>query len=318
MVEVVFSESAGGSLGFASINNKHTGGVSTAVIASEQGDGLPNREEIEKIMREQEEKERLNWESAVPLNIKRRDILCFPLALSFGSIVENGIGKQREEALNKLFSIYPEEVKGASQEMLKSSEKNLKELISRAEEGEEIRIWTSDTPDDACGICWLIEQLKPLGFENLNVTCVKLPDFHVMSDGTVVMYSGWGEVCPHQWGHLAKLGKKLPADYMYGLSFKWEKLKSENSALRAVVNRQLVSVSENFYDDFILKEIDAQEKEFMEAKVIGTVFGKYPFGIGDGLIALRIEEFIKKGMLETVTKADSGDVSYYRILRKCY
>ena len=43
MVEVVFSESAGGSLGFAAINNKHMGGVSTAIIADEQ-DSLPNQE----------------------------------------------------------------------------------------------------------------------------------------------------------------------------------------------------------------------------------------------------------------------------------
>ena len=71
MVEVVFSESAGGSLGSAAINNKHMGGVSTAIIADEQ-DGLPNKEKIEKIIREQEEKEWLNWESAVPLNIKAK------------------------------------------------------------------------------------------------------------------------------------------------------------------------------------------------------------------------------------------------------
>lgn len=202
--------------------------------------------------------------------------------------------------------------------MIKSYEKNLIELISRAEKGEEIRVWTSDTPDEACGICWMIEQLKPVGFENLDITCVKLPDFHAMPDGTVAVYSSWGEVCPHQWGHLAMLGKKLPADYMYGLSLKWQKLQKENSVLRAVVNHHLVSVSENFYDDFIIKEIDAQEKEFMGAKVIGNVLGEYAFGIGDGLIALRIEEFIKNGMIETVTKADSGDVSYYRMLRKCY
>lgn len=47
---------------------------------------------------------------------------------------------------------------------------------------------------------------------------------------------------------------------------------------------QLVSVSENFYDDFIIKEIDAQKKEFMEAQVIGNVLGEYAFGIGAVLL----------------------------------
>ena len=46
------------------------------------------------------------------------------------------------------------------------------------------------------------------------------------------------------------------------------------SAGEALGLLQLVSVSENFYDDFIIKEIDAQEKEFMEAQVIGNVLGE--------------------------------------------
>ena len=69
-----------------------------------------------------------------------------------------------------------------------------------------------------------------------------------MPDGTVVLYSGWGEVAPHQWGHLASYGQKLPVNYMYALSFRWQQLKKENAPLRAVVNRQLVSVPETFYD----------------------------------------------------------------------
>ena len=36
------------------------------------------------------------------------------------------------------------------------------------------------------------------------------------------------------------------------------------------------------------------------------VLGKYTLGIGDGFIAMRIEQFIKEGKLKAVTKAKPG------------
>lgn len=234
-----------------------------------------------------------------------------------GSITEDEIGKQREETLQNLVSFYPDEEKEAAEEMQETARKNLDNLLIRAQEGEAIRVWSSDLPDEACGFCWLIDQLKPIGYNNLDITYVKLPDFHVMPDKTVVIYSGWGEVSPHQWGNLAKSGEKVPANYMHALSFRWEQLKRENATLRAVVNRQLVSVPDTFYDAFILRELEAQEDEFMEAMLIGKVLGKYSLGISDGLIALRIEQFIKEGKLEVITNAKPQDPSYHRMLRKC-
>ena len=317
MIEILFSESAAGCLSVAACNGNYIGGVSSAIIMGEDGENqTSNQEEIQKMIRESEERERRNWEKAIPLKIERTDILCFPLTLSVGEITEPGIGEQREATLKKLMSIYPDNIKPAALEMLDTAKKSLKELFDRAEKGEAIRIWTSDTPDEACGFCWLIDQLKSIGFENLDITYVKLPDFHVMPDGTVVLYSGWGEVAPHQWGHLASYGQKLPVNYMHALSFRWQQLKKENAPLRAVVNRQLVSVSETFYDPFILRELDDQNDEFMEANLIGKVIGKYSIGISDSLIALRIDSFINDGMLKPITQAKPEYPSYHRMLRK--
>ncbi len=316
-MEVVFGESAAGSLSVAACNGKNIGGVSSAIIGASDGENQsPNQEEIQKMLRETKEKERINREKAFPLDIERKDILCFPLALGVGDIEENGIGKQREAALKKLVSIYLDKVKNAAEDMLETSKKSLKELLLRAKNGEPIRIWTSDTPDETCGICWIIDQLKPIGFEKLDITYVKLPDFHVMPDNTVAIYSGWGEVPPHQWGNLSRLGHKPPVNYMYALSFRWQQLKQENAPLRAVVNHQLVSVPETFYDPFILRELDLQKDEFMEANLIGKVLGKYFLGIGDSLVAMRIEQFIKDGMLKAVTRPGKDDPIYHKVLRK--
>lgn len=317
MIEILFSESAAASLSVAACNSKNIGGVSSAIIVGEDGENqASNQEEIQKMIREHEEKERINWEKAIPIEIDRKDILCFPVALSIGDITEQELGKQRNAALQKLMSIYPDDIKPAALEMIDTAKKSLKELFKRTEKGEAIRVWTSDIPDEACGFCWLIDQLKSIGFENLDITYVKLPDFHVMPDGTVVLYSGWGEVAPHQWGHLASCGQKLPVNYMHALSFRWQQLKKENAPLRAVVNRQLVSVPETFYDSFILRELEDQGDEFMEANLIGKVIGKYSLGISDSLIALRIDSFINDGMLKSITQAKPEDPSYHRMLRK--
>ena len=103
---------------------------------------------------------------------------------------------------------------------------------------------------------------------------------------------------------------------MHGLAIRWQQLKKENAPLRLVINRQLVSAPETIYDSFILRELDAQPDEFMEARVIGNVLGKYGLGICDAWIALRIEQFIKDGMLEALTQPGSEDPIYHRILRK--
>lgn len=84
-----------------------------------------------------------------------------------------------------------------------------------------------------------------------------------------------------------------------------------------MLNGQLVGVSENIYDDFILHEIETEGEEFLEAKIIGRVLGKYQLGIGDSWIALRIEEMIHDGKLVAVNVSGKDMPSYHRVLKKC-
>lgn len=122
----------------------------------------------------------------MPLEGSRGDILPFSPLLSAGNIDENGIGPKRKSLL---CSLYPE----------------------RAGKGEPVRVWSGDNPDEACGLCWLMEQLRPIGFDALDVTLVRLPAFQERPDGSAVRYTSWGEVEPYQFGRMALLGGKLPA-----------------------------------------------------------------------------------------------------------
>lgn len=73
----------------------------------------------------------------------------------------------------------------------------------------------------------------------------------------------------------------------------------------------------HFYDDFILREIAAEQDEFREANVIGRVLGNYQLGIGDAWIALRFEEMIGNGKLKAISTVDADSPIYHRMLKKC-
>ena len=87
--------------------------------------------------------------------------------------------------------------------------------------------------------------------------------------------------------------------------------------MRAMLNGQLVSAPKTLYDGFILREIAAEDDEFQEAMIIGRVLGKYQLGIGDSLVACRIEEMIRAGKFEVVSAVAEGMPTYHRVLKRC-
>lgn len=181
MLEVVFSDSAAGTMAVA-IGHKGFLGGATSVIIS---DGTVSKEEIEKFQHQAEERERSGWENAIPLEGNRKDIVNLPLALSVGNISEAGICLERESALSLLLSILPDMASEIVTELLNTSRKNYATLLEKAQNGEPIRVWVGREPDDVCGLYWLLEQLRPIGFEKLDVTIVELPMWETRPDGAL-------------------------------------------------------------------------------------------------------------------------------------
>lgn len=311
MLEAVFGSSAAGSMSVAKGRTGYVGGSFGVVFCRGNGH-KPSKAEIQKAQQAAEARERRNWKEAVPLEGSRKDIVSFRLMLSVGDIDEDGIGPTRKSVL---CSLYPDLVSDM-EKAIEESQQNLSVLTERAEAGEPIRIWSSNNPDEACGLYWLMEQLRPVGFEKLDITLVRLPEFQKRPDGVIVQYTAWGEVEPYQFGRMALSGETLPVNAMRMMATCWKQLQQDNAPLRAVLNGRVISAPESLYDSYILQEIALQNQEFNEATVIGKVIGKYQLGIGDGWIARRIEQFIHDGLLEPVTQAGQDGPSYRRILRK--
>ncbi len=318
MIEIVFSDSACGSLKMAQCygKGKYLGGCFGVIVSHADG-SKPTKEEVEAAQLEAEEKTRLAWESAIPMGGNPADVYGFNFVLSVGDISENQPGIKRMQTLEHLYSVYPNgEGRQAAQEMFKKANEDLKTVRERAETGESLRIWYSNHPDEMCGLYWFMEQLDQWKAHSGQVSIVKLPEWEADEKGNIVRKSGWGEAAPREWHRYPALQKPVLPVFIQSCASHWKELQRENAPLRAMLNGQLVSASEKLYDEFILREIAAEGEKFQEAVIIGRVLGKYQLGIGDSWAAIRIEEMIRTGKLETVTAAAEDMPAYHRLLKK--
>ena len=218
------------------------------------------------------------------MGIAPADLYCFSFGLSMGNLKEKG---------------YPD----------------LSELKTRLEHGESLRLWYSKkSPEECCGFYWLMAQLKDI--ETTEIYTVSLPEYFELPDNCTMSCSDWGGVEAEHWKPLLEQQNIFPVGQRIFAAMRWRELEQENAPLRAVVNGSLVSVPADFYDHFILRELEKQDGDFMEARLIGNVMGIYQLGIGDELLHQRIEAFIQKGLLEIISPAEEEKPVVRRMVRK--
>lgn len=319
MIEIVFSDSACGSLKVAQYYGKgkyQSRGI--CVLFSDTDGRKPSKKEMEEAQQKAEKAERLAWENATPLGGNPADVYGFNLSLSVGDISENQLGFQRQQVLERLYSIYPnEDGRKVARDLLQRAKVNLQTVCDRVASGEEIRIWYSNGAEEICGLYWFLAQINQVKKDGGKIYLVQLPEWDLYENGHVIRKSGWGEIAPQEWHRYFALQKVASPLFCQYCASHWDMLQQEDAPLRAMLNGQLLSVPESIYDDFIIREIAQEGEAFQEAKIIGQVLGKYHLGIGDAWLALRIEAMIQSGQLEPVTKPMDGGPSYHRILKKC-
>jgi hypothetical protein len=93
----------------------------------------------------------------------------------------------------------------------------------------------------------------------------------------------------------------------------WESLKEANAPLRVVVNGCVLSATEDFYDEAIWQEVEKQDGDFYQTKLIGRLL-EQKIGIRDSWISYRFDYFLNVDQLELV--AVDHECPWIRILRK--
>lgn len=244
------------------------------------------------------------------------DVYCFDIALSVGTISDDGLGSLRKNVLRQMLSFDPGKERDIlAEERMEKTKSSLSSLLGRYKDGEPVRIWYSCNPDELCGMYWLMAQLRPLKCRTA-IYLVRLPVWEYRKDHAVISRNGWGDVDCSEWETYLSMQEEVqPAAFSY-CSMEWQRLREENAPLRVMLNGKLQSAPEDIYDSFIFRELERQPEEFKMAYLIGGVLGRYQLGIGDVLIAWRIEKMIADGILEVVREASAGELSYRRILRK--
>ena len=306
MIEILFSESAAGSMKLAK-GIKNIVGSSTAVFIHSDEEGKISPEELEAERLRVEEEYRKKRENAIQVEGTPRDVAYFPLNLSMGDI-SAPFSEERAEYLQSTVLIGGPDFSRIGAELMETARKSLERVRSAREP---VRIWTSRNPDEFCGFCHILTELP----KDADIRVVELPEYEVF-EKEVRTYSGWGEIDPYELGRFQRLEQPLSITERRYFSMLWRTVQEENSPLRAMVNGQLLSVGADFYDGIILREIEKQPREFHEGRLIGEILGRYQLGLGDSLIALRIEEFISRGMLTPATEAEPDRPIYHRFLRK--
>lgn len=317
MIEIVLTDSACGGLKMAQQygEGNYAGGC-TSVIFSKKDGSEPTPAEIEEAQKAAEEQIRLKWEKGTPMGGNPADVFGFNLMLSIGDISKDHFAIKRQQAINELWSIYPDDPSEGSFDVTTELSATLQIICERGAHGEDIRIWYSNQPDELCGLYWFMAELQPLEKQLGTVLIVKLPEYEYHENNAVVNHVSWGEISPGNWHQYTALAEATTSVFRLSCAMQWRSLQEENAPLRAVLNGKLHGVPENIYDSFIFQEIAKQDNEFHEANLIGNVLGNYQLGIGDAWVAHRIESMIADGKLLPVSDAPKDGPIYHRRLKK--
>lgn len=316
MLEIVFSDSACGSLKLAQHfgRGEYSGGCIGVILTHEDG-SEPTQAEQDEALRQAEDTARHEWERSQPMGGSPGDVFGFGLGLSVGDISEEPPGPRRRQTLAALRSTFSlPDMEAQVDRLLRTSEQSLAEVLDRSAKGEALRVWYSDSPDEMCGFCWLMSRLEPLGEACGPVFAVKLPRYETREDQTTVSHSSWGDISPGEFYRYVPLAQPVSPLLRRTCAWHWNQLQRENAPLRATLNGRLVSLPADAYDSLIRREIAMAEPEFQEAQILGQVLS-LELGIGDGLVASRIEALIEAGELEALTQPPEDGARYWRKLR---
>ena len=288
MLELCFGRSAQGGLRCA----QHCGGGGRKIFGVIVGcdDGRPaNRKELRQALKQAQQKQEALDREAIPLGGTAADVLGLSLGLEMGDIREP-LGESRRAQLRRWYPSDHETTDLYWRDNLESADR-----LGVLGPGDTVRIWADHTPSSACGLLHAASLLEKTGAA---VSVVFLPYWRERPDGVVETYLGWGEVAPELFGRFLSREEPVPPVALGAMAHQWKRLQRENAPLRAVVNGQIRSVGEDFYDGLIRKHIPAGQTKI--ANIIGNVLGQERPGIGDVWLAERLRWMLSTGELRMV------------------
>ena len=169
--------------------------------------------------------------------------------------------------------------------------KDIDKIIAEAKKGTQIRIWHSQSGFALCGLYFFASVLKDI---NTDIFIVPLPE---NKD-----YLDWSQMYPEIMPLYFRNAHRATKSELHNYTGEWNRLCSENSDLRITINDKVTSVDIDYYDETIYNSAN-NEPIYLRAlvgKAICKVWDYRNNIILDGFICERILELIDKGYFEIV------------------
>lgn len=231
------------------------------------------------------------------------EVICLGFMLDIGDIQEDIASQYRKKLIYAMYAQEQWEQDSEKDTELRNQAdvyaREMQRLKEYLEQGETIRIWYSDAPYSVCGFYQICSILS--GYEN-QVRIVKMPE-HIVRGNVIVSCRNWGEVAAEEFAGFLQYEKELSREEIRMYRSLWCELQEDNSPLRAVINGQIVGVTEEFYDFLIWKRL--RKKPIKEARLIGDILGNYPVNISDWWYARRINHFIAQKKIKVVKDSEN-------------
>ena len=291
MIEITFNAAVCGGVGSAQTygTGAYPGGFHDISYYNEDGSIMSLSESIE-AKKAAYAREARRWEEATPLGGSREDV--FDLGLDMHICGISGLNdlEARMASFRKLIADHPQgDVEALQRSSHEYGLKDLEACIRRAKTGEHIRIWYADAADERCNMMWLVWSLRQAGVPAEQVLRVCVPS--------------WEGVRPGDYHKLAGGQQALSPAEMDGIAGTWAKLMEENAPLRALVEGEIVSVADDFYDEVILAQARAMGQPLQQNWLIGELARRYP-GMDEDWLVTRMEVLFADGRLAALE--DSG------------
>ena len=221
--------------------------------------------------------------------------------LSNGPISAISEGGQRVNWLKKLYP-YENEMFFDDYEM---SNRGFHQRISSVS-SDEIYLWYGENSKEICNLMYILTLLESKSgrIYTINVS----EKVYRISKRPPYSIRRVGEMVPEKINDYALLKKSLDYDVHIQYINLWSDLIKENSNLRAIKDKRVISVQNDYFDEMILTYTS---KKFAHcARTVGEAYGKADEYISDDFIFWRILELIKINKI-----AFSGSIGIMREMK---
>ncbi|MBE3570179.1 MAG: DUF1835 domain-containing protein [Bacillales bacterium] len=192
--------------------------------------------------------------------------------------------------------------------------------IKSIPEGKSIAIWIAENSHEQTGLRYVLHLLKGKNHEIkvINTTKMYAEHFNRPDSKYVVLHTG--EIPPEKLQVIYEQSKqKAPLSQLERERFEqeWLSLSENGEALRIWRNGRILSVPEDYYDQYIInraKKLHSKQKtnDFMKsARLIGEVLGHLEQYVGDEFLEYRLRRLIEKGVFEM--KGSLEAMRYYSV-----